>query len=91
MEKTIKNDNAIMQILKVNTINRVICHTDKGVLTLQIRKGENKYQLVLDAVPVPEDINKESMAILFPVTQQLVPQVNKNIVKEVAKKVIKKK
>lgn len=67
MEKVIKQDDAIMKSLGLKTINRIICNTDKGYLTLQIRKGEKNYHLVLDAVPLNEETNKELMGILFPV------------------------
>ncbi len=65
-EKTLRQDSKIMETLNVSTINRIICNTDKGYLTLQIRKGENKYHLVLDAVPLLPETNKELMEILFP-------------------------
>lgn len=74
MEKTIKTDNQIMSLLKLNTINRLICQTDKGMLTLQIRKEENNYHLLLDSVPLNEDENNELMSMLFPKKQE-VPQV----------------
>ncbi len=77
MEKIIKQDNEVMKILKVNVIQRVVCHTDKGILTLQIRKGDTKYHLVLDAVPLDKDDNKELMDMLFPAKALEVPQVNK--------------
>lgn len=76
-DKILKQDDRIMKLLEVSTINRVICHTNKGVLTLQIRKGETNYHLVLDAVPLLPDLNKELMDILFPAKPQEVPQVNK--------------
>lgn len=79
--KTIKSDDSIMKLLEVSTINRVICNTNKGVLTLQIRQGDKQYHLVLDAVPLLPDLNKELMAILFPVPiPQTAPQVNKTTV-----------
>lgn len=87
MDKTIQQDDQIMKLLDVSTINRVICHTNKGILTLQIRKGEKNYQLVLDAVPLSKSLNKELMDILFPVPQMEAPkQVNKEPTNEDMKK-----
>jgi len=48
-----------MRILKVSVLNHLILKTDKGDLTLQIRKGEETYQFVLDSVPVSEEKQKE--------------------------------
>lgn len=73
--KTYKQDDQIMKLLGVNQVRRVICDTDKGRLDLMIRKGESKYFLVLDAVPLEPMLNKELMDILFPIVE--VPQVNK--------------
>lgn len=78
MDKTMKQDSKIMEMLKVETINRVICSTDKGYLTLQIRKGDNKYHLCLDSVPLSSEANKELMDILFAKPQMDIPQVNKS-------------
>ena len=84
MQETIKKDSKIMEMLKVSTINRIVCNTDKGMLTLQIRKGESKYELVLDSVPLLPEVNKELMDILFPVKEMEKPkQVNKEPVIEI--------
>lgn len=77
MDKTIKQDDQIMKLLNVSTMNRIICNTDKGYLTLQIRKGERSYGLVLDSVPLNKDDNEELMKILFPSKELEVQQVNK--------------
>lgn len=77
MEKTLKQDDALMKSLNLVTINRLICYTDKGMLTLQIRKGDNQYHLCLDSVPVDKQLNKELMELLFPVKPLEVPQVKK--------------
>lgn len=74
--KTLKQDDAVMKALDVKTIRRLICNTDKGALELMIRKGETKYFLTLDSVPLEADTNTELMEILFPVKVE-VPQVNK--------------
>ncbi len=79
LDKTIKQDSRIMELLKVSTINRIICSTDKGMLTLQIRKGDKGYHLVLDAVPLDKEKNDELMSILFPKPEAIVPQVNKQM------------
>lgn len=72
MEKTKKNDDAIMKILEVNVIRRLICTTNKGPLELMIRKGENNYFLTLDATPLDKEVNDKLMGILF---KPEIPQV----------------
>lgn len=77
LTKTLKQDDAIFKALDLKTINRLICTTDKGVLTLQIRKGETNYHLCLDSVPLDKELNKTLMELLFPIPKLEVPQVNK--------------
>lgn len=85
----LNQDDKIMKILGVHTINRIICNTDKGLLTLQIRKGDNNYHLVLDSVPLGEEANKEIMDILYPAKEKEIPQVNKaNVLNETKEKVV---
>lgn len=68
-----------MKTLNLLTINRLICYTDKGMLTLQIRKGDNKYHLCLDSVPVDKELNKTLMDLLFPAPKMEISQVNKAV------------
>lgn len=75
MSNTIKNDQKVMELLKVTDISRMIASTPLGPLMLQLRKGEKKYRLVLDSVPLEEELNKELMELLF--AKDTVPQVNK--------------
>ncbi len=75
MDKTLKQDDKIIKALDIKVIRRLLCITDKGQLDLVIRKGENKYFLSLDSVPLPREINDELMEIMFPVKQ--VPEVDK--------------
>lgn len=77
MNKTIQQDDKIMKMLEVVDIRRVICNTNKGVLEVMIRKGDTKYFLTLDSVPLAKELNKELMDTLFPIKQSEVPQVNK--------------
>lgn len=84
--KTLQQDDAIIKALDLKTINRLICTTDKGTLTLQIRKGEFNYHLCLDSVPLDKETNKKLMSILFPVKVLEVPQVNKEPNKTTKKK-----
>lgn len=65
--KTYKKDNEIINLLKVNEISRIICNTDRGQLTLRLRKGETAYRFILDAVELPKDLNKELMEVIYPV------------------------
>lgn len=62
-----KDDNQIMKLLKVNEIHHVIAKTDKGDLTLMLRKGqtESDYQCVLDAVPCEKKATKQLLSLLF--------------------------
>jgi hypothetical protein len=76
MNKTLKQDDALMKSLELKTINRIICITDKGTLSLQIRKGDSKYHLVLDSVPLDKEKNEEIMDLLFKVEM---PMVNKEV------------
>src|SRR6185295_12468239 len=68
--KTLQTDTKIIELLDMKELSRVIAHTDKGILTLQLRKGENTYHLVLDAVPVEKALNKELMDLIFPAKTQ---------------------
>lgn len=72
----LKKDKEIINKLKLAYLSRVICFTDKGMLTLQLRKGENAYNLILDSVPLDKETNKELMDLLF---KAEIPQVNKEI------------
>ncbi len=62
--KTLKQlalkDNKLMDILKVNEFHHMVAKTDKGDLTLMLRKGSKAkdFQFVLDAVPQTAN-NKE--------------------------------
>lgn len=64
--RTYQQDDQIMKLLDLKEIRRVICNSDKGYLNLVIRKGEKEYHLTLDAVPLPKELNKEIMDLLFP-------------------------
>ena len=75
IQGTIKQDDIIMKTLGVGEIRRVICNTNKGVLELMIRKGDTKYFLTLDSVPLEKEINKTLMDLLF---KQETPQVCKS-------------
>ncbi len=67
LEQKAKKDNLIMQVLKVSEINHAIAITNKGSLTLRLPyKGTAKdYRFVLDAVPLPEKLNKELINLYF--------------------------
>jgi galactose-1-phosphate uridylyltransferase len=75
---TIAKDLKIMELLGINEIRHLIAHTNKGELTLMLRKGENRYRFVLDAVPVSEIFNKELMDLLYPEPKAVIPQVNEH-------------
>jgi len=97
--KTYKQDNALMDILEIKEISRVICDTNMGTLKLRIRKGEDSYQFVLDAVELSKEMNHEIMKLLFPPIEVSVstesfkelPKVGTTILKKAPKKVVKKK
>lgn len=78
IQNSLKTDDAIFKALDLKTINRLICTTDKGVLSLQIRKGETNYHLCLDSVPLSKELNRTLMDLLFPIPKMEVPQVNKS-------------
>lgn len=73
---TQKSDTKIMELLKTKEIRHYIAQTDLGDLTLMLRKGETKYRLVLDSVPVSDEIHDELMNLLYP-SKVEIPQVNK--------------
>lgn len=58
-EKNATLDNKIMKLLGLKEISHIIARTDKGELTLQLRKDEQaiNYKFVLDAVPLTEEDN----------------------------------
>lgn len=64
--KTLKQDQALMSLLKLSDISRIICETNLGTLRLKLRKGETNYFLTLDAVELDKQTNKEVMELLFP-------------------------
>lgn len=80
INKKIQQDDAIFKTLDLKTINRLICYTDKGTLTLQIRKGDTQYHICLDSVPLDKNLNKQLMDLLFPTTKMEIPQINKTYV-----------
>lgn len=67
---TIRQDQAIIKLLGVNELRHFIATTSKGDLTLQLRKGETEYRLVLDAVPLDEETNDKLMKLLYPIKVQ---------------------
>lgn len=77
---TLKIDQKVMELLRVMDISRLIAYTSLGELKLQLRKGEKEYKLILDAVPLEEELNKELMELLF--AKDTVPQVNKVLSKD---------
>lgn len=60
-----KQDNLAMKVLKVNELRHIICTTDKGDLSMMLRKGggENDYRFILDAVPCEDKQNKELLQL----------------------------
>lgn len=80
MDKSKKIDDKVIKLLAVTDIRRLICNTNKGPLELSIRKGENNYHLMLDAIPLDKDIEKELMDLMF---GKEIPQV---AIKKVTKK-----
>jgi len=82
MNNTKRKDFELMRILKVTEVNRYICDTNMGVLKLQLRKGEKDYRFLLDAVPLPKDLNKEVYELLYkpeiPQVQVFGPSVEDN-------------
>lgn len=78
MKDKLKKDDQIMKILKVSEVRRLICGTEKGMLELFIRKGENNYALSLDSVPLDKETNKELMDLLFKPEDEKIPEVNKD-------------
>lgn len=69
-----QRDQAMMRALKVDELKHVLCHTSKGVLTLNIRKGESErdYHFVLDAVPLTKEANKEMFEKFSPILDRLI-------------------
>lgn len=55
-----------MEALGITEIRHLIAHTNKGELSLQLRKGQSDYNFVLDAVPLTKAVNKEMMDIFYP-------------------------
>lgn len=64
--KTAKQDQIVMDLLKVKEISRIICDTNMGTLKLRIRKGETNYQFLLDAVELPKELHNELMEVIYP-------------------------
>lgn len=61
----IKIDERIMKLLKVEYVAHPIVNTSKGLLSLVLRKGDEKYHFVLDAVPLSEEQNAYLMKMLY--------------------------
>jgi hypothetical protein len=57
-------DKEIMRLLKVEYIAKPIVNTSKGLLALVLRKNEDEYHLVLDAVPLDKEKEQELMKLL---------------------------
>lgn len=77
MAISIKSDHKIMELLEVTELRHFVAQTNKGELTLMLRKGETAYRLVLDAVPVSQETHNILMPILFPEKKVEIPTVNK--------------
>lgn len=60
-EQKAAQDNKIMKILGITEIKHLIAHTNKGELTLMLRKGEraHDYRFVIDSVPLEDEKNDE--------------------------------
>lgn len=58
-------DNAIMHVLKVDELSHILARTDKGDLTLKLRKGatHKDYVFHLDSVPYPEETNAKLLEL----------------------------
>jgi len=76
---TIKQDKETMSALNVSEIRRIICDTDKGLLSLVLKKNTDEYFLMLDAVHLDKETNKTIMELLFPRKVEI-PQVNKEFI-----------
>lgn len=65
LKELYKKDKEIMRVLKVDELRHIIAHTDKGDLSLMIRKDQNmgEYRFVLDAVPMEDEKNKKLMSL----------------------------
>lgn len=68
LQEQLKKDQALLSSLKVNTISHVLCKTDKGELTLLLRKYSSSYELMLDQVP----FSKEEMTFILPNIEHLI-------------------
>lgn len=51
----IKTHQVVMHLIKSDSISYVLAKTDKGELTLRLRKGDDDWQVCLDAVPLEEE------------------------------------
>ncbi len=80
-----KKDQVLMDILKVNTVIRLICETNMGALKLNIRKGEQNYFFTLDSVELPKDLNKVIYELLYAPEIPQVDIVGRNRAIEVVK------
>lgn len=85
--KTKEQDIEIMKLLKLSEISRVICDTNMGTLKLRIRKGENVYRFVLDAVELPLALHNELMELIYPkvIDAKIIPVSQDNVVVKVPK------
>ena len=64
MEQKIKNDLAIMRILKTNQLRYTIGLTGtRGVIELIINKDDPKYQFFVDSVPLEQAENEAMLKI----------------------------
>jgi len=61
----IKQDNEIMRLLKVEYISHPIVNTSKGMLSLNLRKNEEEYKLLLDSVPVEKETEYTLMKLIY--------------------------
>lgn len=65
-EKRALQDNKIMKELGVNEIHHIVARTNKGELSIMLRKDEDstQYRFVLDSVPV-EDEKNDTLKMLY--------------------------
>lgn len=58
LQKKLKSDHRIMNILKVSELRYPIAQTNLGPIDLLIRYGEEKYNFLLDSSPLDDNTDE---------------------------------
>lgn len=55
LQEQLNKDKELMNALKCYSITHILCKTDKGELSLQLKRGDEAYALIHDQIPLTKE------------------------------------